>query len=202
MNLAIHTLLAFTVTAGSLLAQAPNQPSKPASPPPPITAKDVRIFPFARELQQTSLDGKRGQADELRVATTTNKVHLSGRKRVDSVKVDGRLICHSGKLALLAPADRGGKLAVRVPTADDVTYYFASIELTDGTLSTKPIKLETRKTYEWSFKTEAGQSTFRIVDGQTELAAISAPSEKVKGYGFAATVRWKNNEADLEFTIQ
>jgi hypothetical protein len=123
MNLGIRTLVVFTAMASSSLAQAPNQSTKPASPPAPITAKDVRVLPFSREFEETSLDGKRGQPDELRVVTTPNKVHLSGKKRIEQMKVDGRLICHSGKLALLAPADRAGKLVVRVPTADDVTYY-------------------------------------------------------------------------------
>ena len=98
---------AFTIFAS---AQNPVAPTNSTPAAPPVSAKDVRVIPFAREHEVTSLDGKRGFPDELRVVTTTNKVHLYGTKRVESVKADGRLITHGGKLALLAPADRVGKL--------------------------------------------------------------------------------------------
>jgi hypothetical protein len=199
----VAALLAIVaIVAGNPLAPAANPPAKPSAPPAPITSKDVRVLPYSREFEKTSLDGKRGQPDELHVATTANRIHLSGKKRADSMKVDGRLICHSGKLALLTPAARTGKVSIKVPAADDVTYYYAVLELMDGTLETKMLKVVPKKDYDWSYKTEAGQATLRVVDGAAEVASITVPGEKVKGYGFASTVRWKGNESDLTFTVE
>ncbi len=190
--------LAFLLT---LAADAPAA-NPPAKASPPITAKDVRTLPYSREFEKVSLDGKRGHPDELHVATTTNRVHLSGKKKVDSAKVDGRLICHSGKLALLSPAPRAGKVSIKVAPADDVLYYYATLELTDGTLDSRLLKLAPKKDYDWSYKVEGGQATLRVADGATEVASITVPSEKVKGYGFSSTVRWKGNESDLTFTVE
>ena len=46
----------------------------------------------------------------------------------------------------------------------------------------------------------SGRAKVLMADG-TEIAALNAPSEKVKGYGFAATVRDKGNEADMSITV-
>lgn len=202
MNHAFHSLVLLTAIATSSLGQSPQPAAQRSAPPPPITSKDVRVIPYSREHEKTSLDGKRGHPDDLRVATTTNKIHLYGKKRVPSIKVDGRLICHSGKLALLAPVDRAGKLYIKVPSADDVTYYYGVFEFRDGTLNPKELKMEVKKTYDWSFTSNAGQSTFRVVDGQAELMAITAPTDKIKGFGFSSTVRQKDNESDLTFTVE
>ena len=202
MNHALHTLVLLTALAGTSLAQAPQPAVKPSVPPAPITVKEVRVLPYSREHEKTSLEGKRGHPDELRVVTTTNKIHLHGKKRVESMKVDGWLICHSGKLALLPPVDRAGNVSIKVPPADDTTYYYAVLEMRDGTLQSSALKVELKKDYGWSFKSEGGESTFRVVDGPNELVAIKAPKDKIKAYGFSATVRWKDNEADLAFTVE
>jgi hypothetical protein len=202
MNYALRSLLVVAALADRSLAQSPAPPAKPTTPLPPITAKDVRAVPFCRELDTQDLSGKRGFPDELRVVTTSNKIHLYGKKREEGkFVVDGRPILHSGKLALLAPSDRTGKLSIKVPSAEDVTYYFAVLQFADGTLDAKRLKADLNKTYDWSVKTEAGQTTLRVLDGQTEVVAVKAPGEKVKGVGFASTVRWKGNESDLTFTV-
>ena len=202
MNKTIPTPVTLAAIPVGSPARAQNSPVKEPGPPPPITPKDVRVLPYSREHEKPSLDGKRGYPDELRVVTTANKIHLYGTKRAQKETWEGRLICHCGKLALLAPVPRKGKVSVKVPPADDVTYYYAVLEMTDGALESKELKVEPRKDYSWAFSTEAGESTFVVLDGQTQLARIKAPAEKVKGYGFSSTVRWKGNEADLTFTAE
>lgn len=202
MDNVIPAFITLSAIAVGSLAHAETSLVKQPSPPSPITPKDVRVLPYSREHEKTSLDGERGHPDELRVVTTANKIHLYGTKRVASQKWEGRLICHAGKLALLAPAARTGKVFVKVPPADDVTYYYAALELTNGTLETKELKVQPGQEYAWTFATEAGESRFVVLDGQTEIARLKASADEVKGYGFSATVRWKGNEADLTVTVE
>ena len=96
---------------------------------------------------------------------------------------------------------RAGGLVAKVASMEDVTYYFAVLELDDDTLDTKWLTLAANKPCQWSVKSEGGQTTLKIVSGATEVASLSAATEKVKGYGFAATVREKGNEADLTVTF-
>lgn len=143
-----------------------------------------------------------GFPDELRVVTTTNKIHLSGKKRVNNGnKGGGKPILHVGKLFLIAPTDRGGKLMIKSPSAHDATYYYAVIELDGDNLETKMLDLTVGKNYDWSATAQGGQTTLRISDAGAEIATVTAPTDKVKGIGFASTVRWKDNEADLTFTV-
>jgi hypothetical protein len=90
---------------------------------------------------------------------------------------------------------------VKSPSANDATYYYAVVELDGDNLETKRLELSAGKTYDWSVAAQNGQTTLRITEGATEVATVTAPTEKVKGVGFASTVRWKDNEADLTITI-
>ena len=167
-----------------------------------LTPKDVRVFPYCREQENKKVTSIRDFPDELRVVTTTNKIHLSGKKRMDNDKKgQGKPMLHVGKLALIAPADRGGKLMVKTSSADDATYYYAVLELDADNLETKRLNLAASKNYDWSVTAQGGQTTLRISEAGTDVATVTAPTDKVKGIGFASTVRWKNNESDLTITL-
>src|SRR5437870_1463204 len=114
MKLPVIIATATAALITSSLAQPPaTKPLRP-SPPAQITPKDVRVLPYCREQENKEVTNARDFTDELRVATTTNKIHLSGKKRMDNDKKGtGKPMLHVGKLALLAPADRAGKLTVK-----------------------------------------------------------------------------------------
>jgi hypothetical protein len=190
------TLLAAVSPCGAQLpGPAGNTSGRPSQ-------KDIHVYRFSREFAEQKFDFNDVEMpDELRV-TTTDKIHIVGKKREQKTqRVKGRLTGHIGKLALVTVGERTGKVMVKIPPAQDVTYYFASLELTDDTLQTKIIELDAKKIYAWSVHSQNGQTTFRIVDGATEVMQLAAPSDKVKGFGFAATVRNSGNEADLSMTF-
>lgn len=199
----MKTPLLIFITIISLLvanhAQAPA--AKPGAAAPKLTARDIRGLPFCREFKEQIFKASdRDIGDELRVSSAVG-LRISGKKRADSTRYNGRPVGHMGKVALMPPGDRSGKLTVKVPSSDDVTYYFAVIETAAGTLDTKVMELKLGKNYTWSLKTTDGQKAFVVLDGATEVATLSGPEKDVKGFGFAATVRYKGNEADLLATF-
>ena len=201
MKTPILTILAFTALVAPSFSQAPLAPLKPSPPAAKLNPKDVRVLPFCREFDTQKFKANdRELSDELRV-TVSDRVHLYGMKRGGEVKVTGRPVGHVGKLVLLPAGDRAGKLTVKVPTVEEVTHYFAVLELADDSLDTKSLKLVKDKTYEWSMKSEGGQSTLSLMADGKEVASLNGPADKVKGYGFAATVRNKGNEADMAITF-
>jgi hypothetical protein len=201
MKVAASIFLALTASV-VLFAQAPLSSTPWATTSQSLTPKDVRIYPYWREEGTKKITATIGFPDELRVVTTTNKIHLSGKKKVNNdSKGGGRPILHVGKLALIAPGDRKGKLMVKSPSAQDATYYYAALELDGDQLESKMVDLKVGKDYDWSATSQDGQTTLRISDAGAEVVTLTAPTEKVKGIGFASTVRWKDNEADLTITI-
>lgn len=182
--------------SATLLAQAP-APAKPATPAPRLTAKEIRVLPFCREFKEKKFKpNDRDLPDELRATVGAADIHLYGKKRGEVVQLQGRPTGHVGKVVLLPPGERKGRLAAKVGSAEEVTLYFAVLEMAEA-LETKPLKLTAGKNYDWTVKVENGQTTLRVLDGTAELAALSGPADGVKGLGFAATVRNKGNEADL-----
>jgi hypothetical protein len=98
---------------------------------------------------------------------------------------------------LLAVGDRSGKLVSKGPSSRDTTDYFVVLELAGNALKSGYVELTPGKPYDWSVKAEGGNTTLRLSDAGKEVISVSAPTGDVKGYGFASTVRWQNNEADL-----
>ncbi len=179
------------------LAPAIKSSAKP-EPPVKLAQKDMRALPFSREFKETIFKATdRDVGDELRV-TFAAGVHISGKKRGDTVRFNGRPVGHVGKIVLMPVGARAGKLVVRVPSAEEVTYYFAALETGAATLNAKPMTLAVGKTYVWSLKMEAGQTTLLVLDGAVEVIKLTGAEADVKGFGFAATVRNKGNEADLQ----
>jgi hypothetical protein len=186
--------------AASVLSQAPAA-KKPDASAPKLEPKDIRDAPFVREFKEKKFKrNDRDVPDELRVTVFGGNIHLYGKKRGDVVRIEGRPSGHVGKAVFIPPVTRAGKLTVKAPSADEVTYYYAALELADA-VDSKIVKLTVGKTYDWLVKSENGQTSLRVVEGATELASLTAPAEKVTGVGFAATVRSKGNEADITLSI-
>lgn len=199
-------LLLTCITTGAALAQAPLATPKPsllATPKPRLSAKDIRVLPFAREFKEQKFKpNDREVPDELHVTVGQADVHLYGKKRGDKApSVQGRPLGHVGKVVLLPSGDRAGRLIVKAGASEDVTYYFAVLEMA-AALDAQSIKLAAGKIYGWSVKTEEGLTTLRVMDGPAELARMSGAADGIKGVGFAATVRNKGNEADVSITLQ
>lgn len=194
-------IAAFALLIGSAWAQAPLAPAKPGTLLPKLTSKDFRVLPFCREFEHQKFKANdREMPDELRV-TTSDRIHLYGKKRGDTVRVTGREIGHAGKVVLMPAGARSGTLTVKVSTVEEVTHYFAVLEMADESLETKSLKLVKGKNYLWSVKEEGGQTAFRIMADGAEVASLTGGSDLVKGFGFAATVRAKGNEADATITF-
>jgi len=201
MKRMLFTLALWPLWASPAPAQLPGPGKAPASLPK-LTAKDIRVLPFLREFWEVKFKPNDREApDELRVTTTPTQVHLYGSKRGDkTVRIRERTSGHTGKVFLLPPASRAGKLTVKLPSSEEVRYYYAVLEKADA-LDSKPVKLEVGKVYAWSIKAEEGRTTLRLTEGATEVVSLSGLSEEVKGAGFAATVREKDHEADLMLTL-
>ncbi len=169
----------------------------------PLSPKDVQVLPFCREFKEQKLKAtERAIPDELHVNFGDGTIHLYGKKRLDAApRYQGRPIGHVGKVVILPSADRAGKLTTKTSSAEDSTTYLAVIEL-DNALEAKPVKLEADKTYDWSIKSEGGNTVFHLSDGAADVANFSRPSGEFKGAGFAATVRFKGNDADLTITTR
>ena len=194
-------LLASALMLGASFGQAPIAPPKPSAPSAKPAPKDIRVLPFCREFKEQKFKANdREISDELRV-TASDRIHIYGKKRGDVVRVTGRQVGHVGKLALMPPETRTGTLTVKVPTVEEVTHYFAVLEMADESLATKSLKLLKGKNYLWSLKVENGQTALRIVADGKEVESLTGATDQVKGYGFAATVRAKGNEADATITF-
>ena len=145
---------------------------------------------------------ERGVPDELRVTTVGDRVHITGKKKLDTAPRLGDVSAgHTGKLALFPPLEGSGTIAIKFPSIEAVRYYYLVLELADGSLDAKDVKLAADTTYEWSLKSDGAQTTLRIAAGGMEVGSSTAPKETVKGAGFAVTVRSKGNEADVTITF-
>lgn len=195
MNRALPILVCAVITAcSSLLAQSPA-----SKLPPP---KDVQVVPFTREHKNVLFKpNDREMPDELRV-TTTGQIRITGKKKVSPCpQVRGKPACHNGKLVLIPPGDRTGKLSVKQPSSNDLLYHFACVQLPAETLDTKEIDLKVGVEYTWEVKTTGDSTTFTVRDKANVLAALTTTKDKFLGFGIAATVRYKGNEADLTMTF-
>lgn len=163
----------------------------------------IEVLPFAREFMNEKFKpNDREVPDELR-ATTTDKVRIFGKRKLNkTAPVRGRGSAHFGKIVLVPVGNWKGVINVKSPSADDVTYYYASIELEGGKLDTKIIQLSTGVDYAWSVVKGPAQTTFKITDGAKEVVSLSGPAASVKSVGFASTVRYLGNEADISVTFE
>jgi hypothetical protein len=197
MKASLLFLAGFSTFLGLADAQTPAPPSHA-----PVSVNDVRILPFCREHLDKEYPARDPQMpDELRVVVNSGKVHIVGKKRTGEKKVGGEPICHSGKVALLSIADRSGKLVTKGPSSRDTTDYFVVLELGGNALKSSYVELTAGKPYDWSVKAEGGTTTLRLSDADKEVISVSAPTADAKGYGFASTVRYQNNEADMSVSF-
>ena len=169
-------------------------------PPAKLTPKDFRVLPFCSTEKAKKLDPKsKGIFNELRV-TTSERIRIHGKKEDDTGRLDGKIVFHTGKLALFPPGERSGQLTTKFPTQNDVRSHFAVMELADS-LNTKEVKIEAGKTYTWTVKEDRGNTFLKIESGGVETATLMEATSKLKGIGFAATARWTGNEVDLIVTF-
>ena len=168
----------------------------------PLSSNGMRDLPFCREFKQQIFKANdRSVGDELRVSFAAGELRIWGKKKVDAVHYNGTPVGHMGKVALLPMSARSGKLTVKMPTAVGVRYYFIVLETADGKFDTTELKLEAGKTYTWGLKIDGRQIKYSVMDGASEVAALSEEVSKIKAFGFAATVRQVGNEADLVASI-
>ena len=169
-------------------------------PPPKISPKDVRDFPFCATMKAVKLNPKqKDMFDELRV-TASDRIRIHGKKKEDSGKVDGKVVYHNGKLALFPPLVRSGSVVSKLPPTEDVRRHFAVLE-TGGTLVTEELKLGENTPHAWTITQEGGNTILKVIQDDQTAVTVKAPSAQVTGAGFAATARWIGNEVDLSVTF-
>ena len=190
-SLTLH-LLATVIFAIPALAQAPAK----------LTARDIHVHPFAEEHRTIKFKSNSGELPREFTVTTTDKIRIYGKKRADGApSVRGKPTGHLGQVILLPPGDRKGTISLK--KAFGLARFFAVVELPDDTLDCKEITLQEGKSYGWTATGGNGVTTLRILaaDG-SEVASISGPTDKVRGFGFAGTVRNKGNEIDMTITYE
>jgi len=176
-------------------------------PAPQLTAKEIAVVPFCSIALERKLDPKSKDIfDELKVSVTAGRqtrFRISGEKKKESGNLEGRPALHTGKLVLVPFADRKGTLTVKLPTVVDVRSYYMCVELAGDKLKSEYLKLEKGVAYSWSIGNADGQTVFQLLDdAQTAVSTIKVAEGDAKAFGFGATVRWKDNEADLTATIE
>lgn len=190
-SLTIH-LLAIAIFVIPALAQAPAK----------LNSRDIHVHPFAEEHRTIKFKANAGELPKEFTVTTTDKIRFYGKKRTDGApSVRGKPVGHLGQVILLPPGDRKGTISLK--KAFGLARFFAVIELPDDTLDSKEITLKEGNSYGWTAMAGNGVTTLRILaaDG-SEVASISGPSDKVRGLGFAGTVRNKGNEIDMTITYE
>jgi hypothetical protein len=173
-----------------------------ATPGAKLTPREIRGLSFAREQGTVKFKpGSRELPDELNVSTTDH-IRIWGKRKSDAAPtIRGITTGFIGKIALLPAGDRKGTIFLKKDFG--TTEYLVSLEMSDDTLDSHQVKLKEGKTYNWSVKTENGQTTLRLLEQDgTQVFAQSAAADKVVGYGFAATCRTRGNEIDMSITYE
>ncbi len=193
INILSAAVIAMVILALNIQAQTP----KPVPKPSP---SDIRVLPFCGTKKDLKIDPKtKGIFDELSV-TKSGRIHIHGTKQDDSGRINGEVVYHIGKIAVIPPDDRTGKLVAKLGTQPSVRRYFVALEF-DDKLKTEEVTLKEDQIYEWSVKSENGNTTFNLTAGQAAVATITAPTAQVKGVGFAAALRFTKNKADLDVSF-
>lgn len=185
------------------------------APPPKLDAKDLQIVPFCTVATDRKLDPKtKNIFDELKVSVNSGRqmrYRISGKKKKEAGDLEGQPVLHIGKLVLAPVAKRIGSVNAKLPTVTDVRSYFMCVEHGEGKLKTEHVKLPEKTDCFWTVETRDGETVFHLYkvtdakDGKgatkETLGTISVPENEAKSFGFAATVRWQGNEADLSVTF-
>lgn len=185
------------------------------TPAPRLDSKDFQIVPFCTVATDRKLDPKtKNIFDELKVSVNAGRqtrYRISGKKKHEAGDLEGQPVLHLGKLVLAPIADRVGSVNAKLPTVTDVRSYFMCVEYGEGKLKTEHVKLPEKTDCFWKVETKDGETEFLLYqvtkaedgkgyDKQT-LGSITVPKDQAKAFGFAATVRWQGNEADLAVTF-
>jgi hypothetical protein len=184
-------------------------------PPPKLDTKDLQIVPFCTAAKDRKLDPKTKKIfDELKVSVTAGRetrYRISGKKKHEVGDLEGEPVLHLGKLVLAPIANRIGSVNAKLPTVTDVRFYYMCVEYGEGKLKTEHVKLPEKTVCFWTLDTSDGETVFHLYkvaeakDGKAPtkvtLGKIAVPEDEAKSFGFAATVRWAGNEADLTVTF-
>ena len=182
-------------------AAAPKQAFTQVTASPKLSPSDIRVLPFCGTKQSLKIPvDTRGVFDELKVEKG-EVIRIYGDKENDTGRLKGEVVFHLGKVALIPPVARHGELTAKVGWANATTHYCMILDLNEK-FAHKDIKLAEGTVYQWSVQTADDFTTFRLMDGNTEFAVLKAPANQVTGIGFAATVRFAKNKADLQWSFR
>lgn len=200
MKILVLCSFLFISSLAGVWSQTSSLPNRTAPPAAALTSKDIHVYPFAEEHKDMLfMPTDRSIPNEL-IVTTTDHIHMYGKKKSRVVQVLGVPTGHVGKLVMLPPGDRSGTLMIK--KSFGTTKFLNCFELAGDKLDSQEMKLSEGGTYNWSIKNEGTNTTFRLTSADNkEIAHHTIESANVLGVGFAGTVRNEGNEIDLTITF-
>jgi hypothetical protein len=140
--------------------------------------------------------------DELTVDAAPLRVRISGKKVIEKGKVAGKDVHHIGKAVTYEGQDNAGTLEAAVPFLGDHTHYFLVLVGKDGKAVAKELRAAKGVTYTWRVGNSGKDRVLAVYDKGQVIASATMPAADAPAYGFAVTVRYKNDPADIVVTRQ
>jgi hypothetical protein len=139
---------------------------------------------------------------ELSVDVASQRIRISGTKQTDEAHTLQRNVHHYGKAVFSPAKEAAGSLEVDVPWSGDHAFYFVLLVANDGQVTAKEFQPRKGVTYTWRVSQSATDCVMSILDKDQILASVKVPSREAKSFGFAATVRFPGDKADLTIYLK
>lgn len=195
------TLAALLFFAGLTLAADPLKPAK-------LDLKELHVYSYCgTEGKHLFGPKERKLFDELKYSASSSqqtKFRISGKKKVDDYPYNGDYIYHLGKVALTPIAQRSGTIVVDVEKDKEggaSPSHYLVFELDNGSLQSQTITLTKGPVYTWTMDRSGAAATLTVKEGNKVVSSMTAPTQETREFGFATTVRFVGNVADMTVTF-
>lgn len=194
--------LAVSFLAGGLgLAEDPVKPAK-------LDLKEIHVYSYCgTEGKHLFGPKERKLFDELKYSASGSqqtKFRISGKKKQDNYPYEGAYIYHLGKVALVPIAQRSGTIVTDIEKdkeKDASPTHYLVFQLDNGSLQSQTITLTKGPVYTWTMDRSGATATLTVKEGDNVVSSMSAPTDQTREFGFATTVRFVGNEADMTVTF-
>jgi hypothetical protein len=192
------------------LARAPatiGQPKPPSQVAPLGSAKgsneQFKVFPYVQELGTVKFAPHDERVpDELQVVVNGQQFQIAGSKKGSERHILDRTTGHHGKVVLIsAKAPQSGTLLAKVRYEAPHARYGIVLELANGTIKNEAILVDADVAYDWSLQNKGSNVVFTVSKQGKPIASMEMPAGEIEGFGFTATVRGPQDEADLTVNL-